>query len=60
MTQRSEMAHRIAELKARLMTALANRAFTHRTRGLDGLAKRVLARAAERPVAPRRAQNDAR
>lgn len=59
MTRRSEIDHRLAELKARLMTALANRAFTHRTAGLDGLAKRVLARAAERPASPRRAQDDA-
>ena len=53
MTRRSEFAHRRAELKARLLTALANRAFTHRTTGLDGLAKRLLASAAERPAPPR-------
>ena len=47
MTQRSEFAHRRAELKARLLTALANRAFSFKTTGLDGLAKRVMARAAK-------------
>ena len=47
MTQRSELAHRRAELRARLLTALANRAFTHKTTGLDGLAKRMMAKAAK-------------
>lgn len=40
MTKRSEWQHRKAELRARLMTSVANRLFSSRTRGLDGFLKR--------------------
>ncbi|MEM6710365.1 MAG: hypothetical protein AAF648_16425 [Pseudomonadota bacterium] len=40
MTQRSAFQQHLAELKAKLMTRLANRLFTTRTDGLDGYLKR--------------------
>ena len=51
------MQHRVAELKARLMTHIANRAFNSNTTGLDGLAKRMLANTA-RPRPPGKPQRD--
>ncbi|MEE2892666.1 MAG: hypothetical protein VX766_11060 [Pseudomonadota bacterium] len=57
MTQRTEMQHRVAELKARLMTHIANRAFNSNTTGLDGLAKRMLANTAK-PRPPGKPQRD--
>ena len=46
MTKRSEAAHRAAEAKAKLMNGVANRVFTHKTSGLDGIAKNVVGRQA--------------
>jgi len=40
MTQRSEMQHKMAEFKARMMTRVANRLFSQRDDGLDGFLKR--------------------
>ncbi len=51
------MQHRVAELKARLMTHVANRAFNSTTTGLDGLAKRMLANTAK-PRPPAKSQRD--
>ncbi len=42
MTKRTELQQRIAETKATLMTHVANRVFSSRQSGLDGLAKRVV------------------
>jgi hypothetical protein len=49
MTKRTEMTHRVAEAKAKLMTTIANRAFTRKTTGLDGLAKRLVMGAPAKP-----------
>jgi hypothetical protein len=52
-TQRGEGAHRRAEAKARLMSGMLNRSMTRRRSGLDGVAKRVVARVApENPPDP--------
>jgi hypothetical protein len=45
-TQRTEAEHRRAERRARLMASLLNRSLTRRKRGLDGIAKKVVARVA--------------
>jgi len=42
MTKRSELQQRIAETKAILMTHVANRVFSSRESGIDGLAKRMI------------------
>ena len=47
----------MAELKARFMTHVANRAFNSKTTGLDGLAKRMLAGAAK-PKRPKKPDPD--
>ena len=57
MTRRTEVRHRMAELKARFMTHVANRAFNSKTTGLDGLAKRMLAGAAK-PKRPKKPDPD--
>ena len=44
MTQRSEMQHRIAEIKAVAMNWVANRLFSFRQSGVDGFLKRQLLR----------------
>ena len=46
MTTRRELEHRRRELQAALMARIANRAFTRRTTGIDGLAKRLVAKQA--------------
>jgi hypothetical protein len=43
MTVRSEQAQRAAERKARTMARMVERALSPRRRGLDGLAKKVVA-----------------
>jgi hypothetical protein len=45
-TSRTEAQHRRAERKARVMSQLLNRSLTRRERGLDGIAKKVVARVA--------------
>jgi len=40
MTKRTEHQHRMMELKARIMAVVANRLFTFKKTGLDGLIKR--------------------
>ena len=50
MTTRKESDQRLRELKASLMTRLAQRAMTTRTTGLDGFAKRLLERSASAPA----------
>lgn len=57
MTQRTELQHRVAEMKARFMTNVANRAFNSKTTGLDGLAKRMLANTSK-PKPPAKPQRD--
>jgi len=42
MTKRSELQQRIVETKAILMTHVANRVFSSRESGIDGLAKRMI------------------
>jgi len=42
MTKRSELQQRIAETKARLMSNVANRVFSSKHTGIDGLAKRLI------------------
>ena len=42
MTQRSELSHRRAELKARLQTSIAARLFSRSRTGLDGLVKKLM------------------
>lgn len=49
MTKRTELTHRVAETKAKLMTNVANRAFTRKKTGLDGLAKRLVMGPAAKP-----------
>ena len=49
MTIRSESDQRLRELKASLITRLARRALSTRTTGLDGFAKRLLAKQASGP-----------
>ena len=44
MTNRSEMQHRRLELRAAIFSKIGNRVLTRRTTGLDGLAKRFIAR----------------
>lgn len=51
MTSRSEAEHKRAERKARAMSALLNRSLTRREKGLDRIAKVVVARVA--PSEPR-------
>ena len=46
MTKRSELAHRRAEARQKLMAAMANRAFTTKQSGLDGVTKTKIARRA--------------
>jgi rRNA maturation protein Rpf1 len=46
MTTRREPGHRRRELMPSLTDRLANRVFTRRTTGLDGLAKRLIAKQA--------------
>lgn len=53
MTARSSRDHKKAELQARLMARVANRAFTRKDSGLDGMAKTLLnKRAGEVPHDP--------
>ena len=40
MTKRTAHQHRMMELKARIMAVVANRLFTFKQTGLDGLVKR--------------------
>ncbi len=42
MTRRTELEHRVAELKARTMARVANRLFTSKQTGIDGLIKRAV------------------
>ena len=49
MTQRNGRDQFMREMKNALMTRLAQRAMTTRTTGLDGLAKKLLAKAASGP-----------
>ena len=49
MTTRNERDQLLRELKASLMTRLAQRAMTTRTTGLDGFAKRLLEKSASTP-----------
>jgi hypothetical protein len=42
MTKRTAHQHRMMELKARVMAVVANRLFTFKQTGLDGLIKRNL------------------
>lgn len=44
MTERSELAQRKAEAKAKLMVGVANKAFSKKTTGLDRVAKTLIAR----------------
>ena len=43
MTMRRELGQRRREVQAALVARIANRAFTRKVGGLDGLAKRLLA-----------------
>jgi hypothetical protein len=54
MTRRSEWQHRKAELRARLMTGVANRLFSSKTTGLDGFLKRRMGVPTEPRDAPKR------
>lgn len=44
MTTRSERTHRVKELTGRVFASVANKGFTRRTTGIDGIAKKLLAR----------------
>ena len=46
MTKRSEFAHRKAEAQQKLMATMANKAFTTKQTGLDGVAKSMIAKRA--------------
>ena len=48
MTKRTAHQHRMMELKARVMAVVANRLFTFKQTGLDGLVKRSFLPKSER------------
>ena len=48
MTKRTAHQHRMMELKARIMAVVANRLFTFKQTGLDGLIKRSFLPKAEK------------
>ena len=50
MAARSELGHRLRELKTSLMGKLVPRVLSHKTNGLDGLAKKLVAKTP--PAAP--------
>lgn len=50
MAARSELSHRLLELKTGLMGRLVPKVLSHRTSGIDGLAKKLVAKSP--PAAP--------
>ncbi len=52
MTKRTEMQHRVLEVKARLMSWVAGKLFTFKQTGLDGFIKRKMLPAKKVPNSP--------